>query len=400
MMAWIGRKIPSEMKIPGIALLLVAAQLAMGLLVSPPGSIAEKYKNLSQWDSGWYGSIAKSGYHTKNPPRPEENTGFFPGFPMAAKAVHMVTGLPEKIALLPAAQGFAAVFWMYVLLFFRRWKSSRRVTLLGVAAILSFPSAFYLIAGYSESMFMAALLGMIYWSRSDHRWKRWIAAGHGFFLGLARAVGIPLLLCLPLIDVLRERKELRRIGEITLATLAASTGFLLYFLFCHLQFGDWLLYFHTQERGWGTTSYPENLVRWDLYSGPGTSLVNIGKVSVDVFGQSMLRLFVWILGVIGLLEMYNIFKGKKAALERAPFLAAAFCMMLLYMMLSLNAPGLIRYAFTLHVMVVLMLVHMTTHGIGTRYRRLAIPCVIIVILYGFFIQKILLERFMRGEWVA
>ena len=94
-------------------------------------------------------------------------------------------------ALLLTAQLAALGFWFYFFLFCERWRLSPTLRFFGAVAIVAHPAAFYLIAGYSESLFLMSLVGFIYWSTAEGRSAKILAALHGFVMSATRIVGIP-----------------------------------------------------------------------------------------------------------------------------------------------------------------------------------------------------------------
>ena len=90
--------------------------------------------------------------------------GFFPGYPLSVRVVARATGLPAEAATLAAAQLACVGFWAYVLLWLRRGGVSVPLALATVLLLAAHPSAFFLAAGYSESLFLCATLGFFYWS--------------------------------------------------------------------------------------------------------------------------------------------------------------------------------------------------------------------------------------------
>jgi hypothetical protein len=111
------------------------------------------------------------------------------------------------------------------------------------------PASFFLVAGYSESLFLAALLGMIYWMTSHATGSTWIAASHGFILSATRVFGFPLLI----IPFLMTKLSGRNIPDKRSVIVAAGTlaGFLSFLVYCQIAFGWALLYFARQTIGWG-----------------------------------------------------------------------------------------------------------------------------------------------------
>ena len=89
------------------------------------------------------------------------------------------------------AQVAAWGFWSYFFLFCQRWNLSPLLQFFGALSIAAHPAAFFLVAGYSESLFLMSLLGFIYWSSAEGRLAKFLAALHGFVMSATRIVGIP-----------------------------------------------------------------------------------------------------------------------------------------------------------------------------------------------------------------
>jgi hypothetical protein len=76
--------------------------------------------------------------------------------------------------------------------FAERWKLSRGCSFSEAPGDRAHPTAFYLVTGYSESLFLMALLGFIYWSGAEGRKAKLIAAAHGIpSCPATRIVGVP-----------------------------------------------------------------------------------------------------------------------------------------------------------------------------------------------------------------
>src|SRR2546426_4157125 len=177
-------------------LLLTAVQLALALgLLAPEGPLSDRYESLIQHDSYWFINIVDRGYQTIVPPIDRKvmevsNVAFFPAYPAIAALFRYGLNIDTGTALLIVAQLAAWGFWSYFFLFCKRWNISPALQVCGSLLILTHPAAFFLIAGYSESLFLAALLGFIYWSGADGRAAKVWAALHGIVMSATRIVGI------------------------------------------------------------------------------------------------------------------------------------------------------------------------------------------------------------------
>ena len=142
-----------------LGLFMTLAQLFVAvILIAPQGPLAFRYETLIQHDSYWFANIVDRGYGTTVPPIDQKlmevsNVAFFPAYPAIASVLHRM-GLSTHDALLVTAQTAAWGFWSYFFLFCARWNLSPLLQFFGATAIAAHPTAFFLIAGYSESLFL------------------------------------------------------------------------------------------------------------------------------------------------------------------------------------------------------------------------------------------------------
>ena len=140
-----------------------------------------------RWDACWYMKIATYGYEPG-----ERSVAFFPLFPAAVRAVGTLTTLPFPVAGL-IVSGLAYVAAMTGLL--RLVGSSHGLGVARRTALLmsAFPAAFFLLAPFTEALFLATAI----WTLALARERRWVlAAVCALLAGLTRAQG--LLLAIPL----------------------------------------------------------------------------------------------------------------------------------------------------------------------------------------------------------
>src|SRR6267143_4855815 len=175
-------RLPPPLKPLLAGLVLTLAQIAVAVcLLAPEGPLSHRYSTLIQHDGYWFLNIVDRGYQTIVPPINHKvmevsNVAFFPAYPALANLVRYCFHVNSENALLITAQAAACGFWSYFFLFCQRWNLSPTLRFFGALSILAHPAAFYLIAGYSESLFLMALLGFIYWSSAESRTaKIWTA---------------------------------------------------------------------------------------------------------------------------------------------------------------------------------------------------------------------------------
>jgi len=144
-----------------MGLLVTLIQLFVAVfLLAPEGPFSFRYQSLVQHDGYWFVNILERGYQTTIPPinhkvmEVSNVAFFFLPIPRWPRWCARFFASKPKTALLIAAQLAAWGFWTYFFLFCERWKLSPTLRLLGTFAIVAHPAAFFLIAGYSESLFL------------------------------------------------------------------------------------------------------------------------------------------------------------------------------------------------------------------------------------------------------
>ena len=395
----------------GLGLLLTALQVLVSCLLSGRNNFHEAYLSLCQWDTVWYNSIVQAGYNAVPNALGEANIGFFPGYPYLTRQVRALTDLPSADALLLTAQLSCWAFWSYLLLLLSSWGVPGRIALAVVLSVLAYPAAFFMVAGYSESLFLACTLGFFYWSEREGRFAAVLAAAHGFGMTATRLVGLPLTVY-PLARTLlgatsgsRQslRERLQRCTVPLLIGLATAGGALTFFLFCQVNFGRWNLYMLTQHVGWGVT--PHYLA---IFSGRVLRLHSaysktggidsdfISQVSVPVY----LGVFVLLVGIECWLRRRQ---GPSGFRRRASLYLCAWLPFYISVssMASRGMGSMIRHSLCVQVLLALALGHLLTQGqrdsVIARLGRL-LPALCVPVFLA--CELLLLYRFTHGGWVA
>ncbi len=138
------------------------------------------------WDACWYTTIASNGYGTATG---TGATTFFPFLPLVAGALAVVRGnLPLAFAVVNAIALILALTGLQQLVARDVDRETARRTALYVVV---FPAAFFLIAPFTEAIFLAGVV----WAFIGARTRRWeIAIVAGVIAGLTRPLGIVLML--------------------------------------------------------------------------------------------------------------------------------------------------------------------------------------------------------------
>ncbi|MDQ6860763.1 MAG: hypothetical protein M3032_06365 [Verrucomicrobiota bacterium] len=395
----------------GLAFTMLQIFVAV-VLIAPEGPLRYRYETLVQHDSYWFANIIERGYNTILPPIQHKmmevsNVAFFPAFPSIAGALHHATGLPIYVSLLITAQVAAWGFWTYFFLLAARWELSRLAQAAGAVAVLAHPTAFFLIAGYSESLFLCALLGFIYWTGAEGRTAKVLAAAHGFVMSATRIVGIPCALY-PAMRALFEggfeqlrdvRGWFRHYAGPAILSLVAMLGALGFFLYCQLRWGHWDVYMLTQQAGWDIR--PDYLAVFKLESyrwllPPLDDPTQWSQMTMTVGGL----LFV----AVALCELLPALRLRTQWQTRIGFYAVAFITYYIAVsgVASVQMESMLRYQFCAHVLIVLAFMHFFAHlpAPSVRWRAIGLAVLGLLCTAGLGLQGWWVWNFTRGDWVA
>lgn len=208
-----------------------------------------------RWDTAWYLSVARDGYHHTPGAAVgagQENLAFFPLYPLAVRGLHALLpralqGGDALLALMVALSNACALAAMVLL--HRHVAERFRDEALAARAVLyalAFPTAFFLACAYTEAAFL--LLALLAWHLA---WRgRWLGAGlAGAALALLRPNGVLALVPLAWLAVRSAgdaRTRLARLAPLALVPAA----FLGWAAWLGWFTGDPLAVVHVQ-RAWG-----------------------------------------------------------------------------------------------------------------------------------------------------
>ena len=395
----------------GCAVTLLQVLIAVALL-TPEKPIAERYSALVQHDSYWFMNIIDRGYQTVVPPIDHKvmevsNVAFFPAYPAVATLLRNAFNISTATALLISAQLAAWGFWTYFFLFCRRWRVSASLQTCGTLLIFANPAAFFLVAGYSESLFLMALLGFIYWSTAEGRTAKVLAAMHGVVMSATRIVGI-VCAAFPLVraafqtgwrGLVKPRKWLRENLAAVGLTFVAACGGLAFFVLCQLRWGRWDLYMLTQAAGWGIVPDYLAVVRPESYRWLVPALndpTEMSQLSMTLGGV----LFV----AIAVAELIPAIRRRADLPVRAGIYFCAFT--IYYLSVSgvacVDMESMLRYEFGAYALIVLALLNFLRQFRMPPIwvRALGAAAVALVSADGLCVQGWYVWNFTRGHWVA
>jgi hypothetical protein len=394
-------------------LVLTVAQLAIAVgLLAPEGPLSDRYSTLIQHDSYWFMNIVDRGYQTIVPPIDHKvmevsNVAFFPAYPAIAAFLRYGLKIDTANALLITAQLASWGFWSYFFLFCARWKIAPALQVCGALLILAHPAAFFLVAAYSESLFLMALLGFMYWSSAEGRAAKVWAAMHGIVMSATRIVGI-VCAAFPVVRSIvrngwrglrKPRAWPHQYGSAIGLMAVAMFGALTFFIYCQLRWGHWDIYMLTQAAGWGIAPDYWAVVKPSSYRWLIPALNNPTEAS-----QMAMTLGALLLLGIALCELLPAIRRRAGLPLRAGvyFCAGAIYYISVSGVACVDMESMLRYEFSVHALIVLALLNflrqfrtppMFVRAFGTA-------AVALISAAGLSVQGWYVWNFTRGNWVA
>ena len=199
----------------------------------------------SHWDGEHYVALAAGGY--LQPPE-QVSPAFFPLYPLLMRSFAELFGGPVSWGTLSAWGPLISLSALPLALFFvyriaeDHWDAG--VARGAVLALAFFPTAFFLNAAYTESLFLALSAGSLWAARV--RRDLLLACGLAGLAAATRNVGV--FLIVPLAYEWFRNRDVYRWRGLYLAL--APSGLVAYAAYLWLRFGDPLL-FYTDQQKWG-----------------------------------------------------------------------------------------------------------------------------------------------------
>jgi hypothetical protein len=186
---------------------------------------------------------------------------FYPLFPWLATVVNAVVGDPLVSVFVVTT--VASMFVAPLLYRLVRHDEEASVALRAAWFLLIFPTAYFLHIGYTETLFMALVLGSFLAARTD-RW--WLAGALGGLAALARINGlvlIPALAAEAFTQWLQRPPAERRFRPEWLAIGLVGVGFAVYLGLNYVVYGSAFEFLRIQHEHW----YKSLASPWDSISG-------------------------------------------------------------------------------------------------------------------------------------
>ena len=240
--------------------LVVLAAIAVGVIparegVDVPGWLAgpidhgwrAAFTALERQDALWFLRIATAGYDAS-----DGSAAFFPLYPLVVRVVSWLVGGRPLLAatLVSNASFFGALLVLYDLTVRELSEAVARRTIVYQAV---FPTAFFFLAPYSESLFLFLSVLAFRQARRD----RWMSAAlAGGLAALTRSIGVVLIPALLVMAFERYRANGGRLGPRVASAIAVALGPLAYFAWWGIARGDALAPLHAQANWQRVAAFP------------------------------------------------------------------------------------------------------------------------------------------------
>jgi hypothetical protein len=221
---------------------IVLVTLTLAEFGAGPDPLTALGRAWDHWDAQHYLYLATHGYSATGDAR--NLIAFFPLYPALISAV-AATGLPARTAalLISNVAGVVAAILLYEL---ARQDLRENAAFRAAAFFVVFPTAYFLLVGYTEALFCVLAFGAVLAERR----QRWLVAG--LLGGLAAAARLTGLALLPLlaIELFYARRTLREAWRAMLAPALVLLGFLTYLATNLLVLGDAFAFVTVQRQHW------------------------------------------------------------------------------------------------------------------------------------------------------
>jgi Gpi18-like mannosyltransferase len=248
------------------------------------GGLAEPLLGVWQrFDTLWYVKIAAQGYSPEN-----ESAVYFPLYPLLIRPLGQIfMGDYLLAALFISNLAYIGVlFYLYKL---TEMEFNRPAARRSVAYLAIFPTAFFFLAAYTESLFLFLTLAAFYYAK-EKRW--WLAGALGFLSSLTRLQGIVLIIPL-LYMYLRDRAfRLSRLRPDILALIVIPGGAALFLACQHLSIGSTplLATYQTQLHALFVLPWDNIIATYQKVLSPEGTFINVLNLTVTCLFLAMTAL--------------------------------------------------------------------------------------------------------------
>jgi Gpi18-like mannosyltransferase len=196
------------------------------------------FQRWSNWDGGAYLRIAEKGYGIM-----DTDYAFFPAYPLAIKLVSFIT-LGNYLFSAQLVSWFSLFFSLIFLYKLVRLDFSSEVAEKTLNYLLIFPTSFFLLATYTEPMYLFFTIASLYYFRKFSYFK---SSVFGAISTAVRIVGINIFPAI-LFEMI-ENKKIKK-SKTIFAVILIPVGLLAYMLYCFLNKGNALYFTYIHDKYW------------------------------------------------------------------------------------------------------------------------------------------------------
>lgn len=191
---------------------------------------------LSNWDGPIYLSIAENGYQNKG------EANFFPLYPLLVRAVHLVVPSLLYSGLIVAWACLVGALYFSLKIFMQLYGLKDNLEALrGTLCFALFPTAIFLLATYTESLFAFLALGAVYFALKRDFMKAALLCAP---LTATRLNGLFVLALVSMI--LLEKRPFKPL-QLLVTGAIGSLGFIGYMVYQYVKFQTPLAFVHAQQ---------------------------------------------------------------------------------------------------------------------------------------------------------
>ncbi|MBE3117009.1 hypothetical protein IMZ68_07370 [Candidatus Bathyarchaeota archaeon] len=294
-------KIPYSLKIA--ILITLIAKLAVFILgyasayftASSMGASTEPLwllmNQFAKWDSPHYMYIAQHGY--VNQGDPANFIVFFPLYPFLVRLITFDFAYANLSGLI--ISNVSSIFAVVYLFKLVKLDYSDSVAKRAVLYLCVFPTAYFLSAVFTESLFLTLVVASLYYARNG----RWGLAGFlGFLAALSRIAGLILLPVL-VVEYLYQKKWKIRSSDLRLLWAGLpALGFVVYLVINFVVTGGFLTFMEVERVHWFQTLDPlggfAGALRWAVgRSFPDSLTIGYAQVVFAFLGFMMVLAGYW-----------------------------------------------------------------------------------------------------------
>jgi len=202
-----------------------------------PGRQFDFWKSQAQWDGGHYFQIANQGYLLNS------DFAFFPFFPALIKFFALILNGNYLLSGL-LISNIAFVTFLLIFYKFIKDKYSKDIAFFATVTYLVFPTSFFAVSYYSESIFLLLVILTLKFLKDE---KFLLSAIFASLASLTRLIGIMLTVSLIYSYFSKINFNLKKLNRYFLHISVASFGFVSYSVYLFYKVNDPLKFLNVQS---------------------------------------------------------------------------------------------------------------------------------------------------------